>query len=217
MRNNQLIWAFLVIIFATGLGVKLGLEAPLLLISWMVGLAVGFVMQRSRICFTAAMRDLWLTGDVTQFRGLLALLVTATMGFLALQASAVLQGQEIPLKVSAAGVHVAVGAFLFGIGMVLASGCASGMLVRLGEGSVAHLVVVVFFIIGALGGARTFDWWQATFVSRAGKVYFPDALGWGKAVLLQLLLLVAIYGAAVWRAGHSGGRGVDAGHADISE
>lgn len=195
--RRQWLWAIAVLVGIIVFGLKLNSQSLLLAVAWLVGLGLGFVMQRSRVCFAAAFRNLWLLRDTAQFRGLWYLLLVASLGFFALQYSAFLAGGEVPLKVSAAGGYVAIGAFIFGVGMVLASGCASGMLVRLGEGSLSHLVVLICFIIGALAGARTIDWWEAAFPG-AGKVFFPKALGWGFALLLQLGLLVFIYSLVHW-------------------
>ncbi|WP_165859342.1 YeeE/YedE thiosulfate transporter family protein [Desulfofundulus salinus] len=196
--RKQWPWAISVFAGVIVFGLALKSQSSLLAVSWLVGLILGFVLQRSRLCLASAFRDLWLLRDAAQFRGLWYILLVASIGFFALQYSAFLAGKEVPLKVSPAGGYVAIGAFLFGVGMVLASGCASGMLVRLGEGSLSHLVVFICFIIGALGGARTIDWWEAAFPG-AVKVFFPKALGWGLALLLQLGLLVFIYLLVHWR------------------
>lgn len=41
--------------------------------------------------------------------------------------------------------NTVVGGIIFGIGMVIAGGCASGMLMRIGEGFEMHLITLVGF------------------------------------------------------------------------
>ena len=45
-----------------------------------------------------------------------------------------------------------IGAFIFGIGMVIAGGCASGTLMRVGEGFTMQILALFFFIVGSLWG-----------------------------------------------------------------
>ena len=66
---------------ALGFALVLGRVWAAAAIYWIVGLAFGFVLQRSRFCFTAAFRDLFLLGDGRMLRGVLAGLGVATVGF----------------------------------------------------------------------------------------------------------------------------------------
>jgi hypothetical protein len=88
------------------------------------------------------------------------------------------------------GVSVAVGACLFGVGMQLASGCASGTLVGLGEGFVKSVVVVVFFIMGATLAIqdRFYVWWMNWPQSK------PVQIQWWITVLICFVLFVVGYG-----------------------
>ena len=60
---------------------------------------------------------------------------------------------------SPVGVSVMVGAFIFGIGMQLGGGCASGTLYALGGGSTRMLVTLLFFIVGSVVGVTHLAWW----------------------------------------------------------
>jgi uncharacterized membrane protein YedE/YeeE len=53
------------------------------------------------------------------------------------------------------------GAFLFGLGMQLGGGCASGTLYTAGGGNTRMLVTLVFFIAGSALGAWHLPWWSA--------------------------------------------------------
>ncbi|WP_155718035.1 YeeE/YedE thiosulfate transporter family protein, partial [Pseudomonas fluorescens] len=63
--------------------------------------------------------------------------------------------------VAPAGVSVVFGAFIFGIGMQLGGGCASGTLFTVGGGNARMLVTLLFFICGSLIATHHVDWWFA--------------------------------------------------------
>ena len=48
---------------------------------WLMGMAFGFVLQRSRFCFTSAFRDLFLLRDGRVMKGVIAGMAVATVGF----------------------------------------------------------------------------------------------------------------------------------------
>src|SRR5215216_3673106 len=95
----------------------------LLAVFWLLGLAFGFVLQRSRFCFASAFRDLFLLGDARVMKGIIA-------GFAVLMARLLPEVRFGSLPPGATvlplGIHTLVGGVLFGIGMVLAGGCTSG-------------------------------------------------------------------------------------------
>jgi hypothetical protein len=58
-----------------------------------------------------------------------------------------------------AGVAVIIGAFIFGLGMQLGGGCASGTLYTSGGGNTRMLLTLMFFIIGATIAAYDSERW----------------------------------------------------------
>ncbi|MEW6565006.1 MAG: YeeE/YedE thiosulfate transporter family protein, partial [Spirochaetota bacterium] len=52
---------------------------------WMIGLALGYTLQRSRFCFTASMRDPVLTGSTELTKAVIIALALASLGYMALQ------------------------------------------------------------------------------------------------------------------------------------
>ena len=96
----------------------------------LVGILFGFAMQRGRFCMNSAIRDTVLLKDTTLLKSVGVAILVAMVGF-ALMAMANL------IKISPTpffwGANL-VGSFIFGIGMVLAGGCASGVTYRVGEG-----------------------------------------------------------------------------------
>ena len=163
-----------------------------------LGLSFGYILQRSRFCFTASMRDPYLTGGTTLTRAVLAAFAITTIGFTAIKYGYFKNGLPIPGMSYVVPISFAtiIGAFLFGIGMVIAGGCASGTLMRVGEGFTMQVLSLTFFIIGSLWGAHDFGWWKYHFISKGKAVFLPDVFGWFWAVVLQLLIILCLYIAA---------------------
>ena len=105
-----------------------------------------------RFCFTASMRDPMLTGSTTVTRSVLIAFALTSLGFWAIKYGAAQQGLPIPGQSFVVPVSFAtvIGAFMFGIGMVIAGGCASGTLMRVGEGFTMQIIALLFFIVGSL-------------------------------------------------------------------
>lgn len=181
-------------------------------IIWAIGLAFGYTLQRSRFCFTASMRDPVLTGSTALTKAVIMALAIASLGYMALQMKATGMGLEnlgtdalkdatkLPGHVRAVGVHTIIGGFIFGIGAVIAGGCASGTFMRMGEGFVQQWIAIVFFIIGSVIGAVLLPVFKASgFLYQNTSVYLPQALGgWLPAIIVQFGLLFALYVLADW-------------------
>lgn len=171
---------------------------PLLAVIWFLGIALGVVLQKSRFCFTASLRDPVLTGSTSLTRATIIAFAVATVGFAALQFTNLLKGGPIIGNVSPVGIHTAIGAFVFGIGAVISGGCASGTLMRMGEGFVMQWISIITFIIGSVLGAIHFGWWNDNFFKAAPKIYLPETLGWGGAFFGQLAVLAGLYVFLTW-------------------
>ncbi|MBB6216001.1 hypothetical protein HNQ80_002092 [Anaerosolibacter carboniphilus] len=194
---NQIPLGVGLLIAIIGIGFFIGKQQPKSALLWGLGVAAGFILQRSRFCFTASLRDPLLTGSTSLMKAVVIAIVTATVGFAALQFASVTEGGAIPGNISPVGIHTVVGAVLFGIGMVIAGGCASGTLMRVGEGFLMQMLSLIFFIIGSLWGAKDFGWWSSNFMSKEG-IFLPEILGWPLAIALQFILLLTIFITADW-------------------
>lgn len=193
-KKNQIPYGIALLVAIVVAGSLLTARGPNIGIAWIFGIAFGFVLQRSRFCFTASLRDPVLTGGTSLTKAVIIAFAVATAGFAAIQYSAVLKGAEkIPGFVSPVGIHVAIGATMFGMGMVIAGGCASGTLMRMGEGFAMQWMSIIGFMVGSLWGAHDFGWWQAHFFKGAPAIHLPSVLGWPAAVFGQLALLGALY------------------------
>ncbi len=178
---------------------------PSLAVFWLFGLAFGVVIQRSRFCFTSAFRDLFLLGDGRLAKGLIAGLFVGTLGFTLIMYKASPDASKIVGNVYPTGWHTLLGGLLFGTGMVLAGGCASGTLYRMGEGYVAQWIALIGMLVGSFLLALTWGWWWPNVVSRQPKVWFPQVLGWGGALGVTLVILGALYLLVLWWETRAGG------------
>lgn len=107
------------------------------------GFALGFVLHRSRFCFSRVFREPFMTGEGTMTKAMiLALALGIPVTSLLLQKETVDPYLAIPATF---WVGSLLGGLIFGIGMIFAGGCASGSLWRAGEGHLKLWVAVFFF------------------------------------------------------------------------
>ena len=152
-------------------------------IFWLVGITFGVIIQRSRFCFTAAFRDLFLLGQTRMIKGVLIGLAVCTVGFAMVMSNVYpnpgFGSPPADANVLPVGLSTLVAGTLFGIGMVLAGGCVSGSLSRMGEGYLASWV--------AIGGVMV------------GLFFLNREISYTGSVTLTLVLLVFIlYLAVLW-------------------
>lgn len=197
-KKNQLPIAIGLLILIIVLAMVFGQISKSLAIAWIFGVAFGVVLQKTRFCFTAAFRDPVLTGGTSLSKAVLLTIGIALVGFGVIQFFAVQAGKGVPGSVNPSGWHVAIGALMFGIGAVISGGCASGTLMRVGEGFMMQWLSLIFFVIGSLWGARDFGWWHKLLISSSPKVHLPSVLGWPLAFVLQLAVLGGLYFLADW-------------------
>ncbi len=194
-KKSQLKYALPLAVVLLGFGIYLATISPNLSFFWMTGICFGFILQRAGFCFTASMRDPYLTGGTSLTRAVLIAFAVTSIGFTAIKYGAYVQGLPIPGRgyVVPISLATAVGAFIFGIGMVIAGGCASGTLMRVGEGFHMQWLSLFFFIVGSLWGAHDFGWWHAHFMSKGVKIFMPDVFGWFGAITVQLLIIGILF------------------------
>lgn len=108
------------------------------------GLLLGFVMQRGRFCITGAFRDLYIAKNNKMFIALLIAITVQSVGFFALKEWG---GLSVEPAEKLAIIAVLVGAYLFGIGIVLAGGCATGTWYRAGEGLIGSWVALFTYML----------------------------------------------------------------------
>ena len=100
------------------------------LAAFVFGTTVGVLVQRSRWCNTAALRDAMLFKSYRNTKALLVAMMILTVGFTAM----ISFGNGNPMRFDV-GINQFVGLFLFGIGMVFAGACTVSSWVKTGYGN----------------------------------------------------------------------------------
>jgi uncharacterized membrane protein YedE/YeeE len=125
-----------------------GLTAQVLWASFVLALLFGAIAQHTRFCTMGAVADIVAMGDWTRMRMWLLAIATAMLGFNGMVALGWVQAaNSFYAGPQLLWLSNLLGGALFGVGMVLASGCGSKTLVRIGGGNLKSLVV--FFVLAA--------------------------------------------------------------------
>ena len=117
-----------------------------IVVGLIIGAIFGFILQRGRFCMNSAFRDILLLKEYKLAKAVAISLAVLMVGFAIFALSGVINLSPKPLKIWAA----IVGGLVFGVGMVLAGGCASGTTYRVGEGMMGSFVAAVGLTVGAL-------------------------------------------------------------------
>jgi len=123
------------------------LTAQVLWAAFILAVVFGVIAQRTHFCTMGAVSDIVNMGDWTRMRMWGMAIGVAMIGFYTLAAAGLID----PAKTLYADsrfiwLSALVGGLLFGFGMVLASGCGSKTLLRIGAGNLKS--VVVFVVMG---------------------------------------------------------------------
>jgi uncharacterized protein len=163
-----------------------------------LGGLLGLILYHASFGFTSAWRRLLINGDGRGLRAQLVMLALATMVFLPAISGGTLFGQPVVGAIAPVGISVAAGAFIFGIGMQLGGGCASGTLFAVGGGSTRVAVTLAGFIAGSVIATLHMPWWVAQ--PNIGSISLVRELGMAPAMIVQLTVFAAIAGASlVWQ------------------
>ncbi len=112
----------------------------------LIGAIFGFILQRGRFCMNSAFRDIILLKEFKLAKAVVVSLAVLMVGFAIFAFGEVIDLAPKPFKPWSA----IVGGSVFGIGMVLAAGCASGTTYRVGEGMMGSFVAAIGLTTGAL-------------------------------------------------------------------
>ncbi len=140
-------------IFFTEAGAGPGAKHAAIAVSLLAGLIVGALAQRTRLCMVGGIRDMLLFRESKLLLGFLAILVSALLTNLVLDAST----EAVFFKLSFEGQAIAhtdwlwnfLGMLLAGFACVLLGGCPLRQLVLSGEGNTDSVVTVLGLMIGA--------------------------------------------------------------------
>jgi uncharacterized membrane protein YedE/YeeE len=179
--------------------------------AFLFGSVVGLLVQRSRFCNTAALRDAILFKTFRNTKALLVAMMILTMGF----TTFLTFGDGNPMHFDV-GLNQVAGLFLFGIGMVLAGACTVSTWVKSGEGNVGAMWALLFTFVGMFLFSLVWsaNYWPPAPGSMTGQPNLEALqLGYSNAATLQekygipavvfgigqTLILLAIYRAILRR------------------
>ena len=119
-------------------------SSTVLWLAFAVAFAFGVIGQKTHFCTMGAVSDIVNMGDWSRMRMWLLAIGVAILGAGALHASGQIDlGKSIYRTPNFTWLSYIVGGATFGVGMVLASGCGSKTLIRIGGGNLKSLVVFV--------------------------------------------------------------------------
>lgn len=129
-----------------------GLVRTVLWAAFGLSVLFGAIVQRTQFCTMGAVADVVNMGDWTRLRMWALAIGVAMLGFNGMVALGWIQARHsVYAEPQLLWLSHALGGLLFGFGMVLASGCGSKALVRIGGGSLKALVV--FAVLGLVSYA----------------------------------------------------------------
>ena len=127
---------------------------------FLVGIGAGMVLYHAAFGFTSAWREVVNTGRGAGLRAQMLMLAVTVLIFTPLIAQGELFGVGLRGSVAPLSAAVICGAFLFGLGMQLGGGCASGTLFTVGGGNSRMFITLMAFISGSLLGTWQWHLWQ---------------------------------------------------------
>jgi uncharacterized membrane protein YedE/YeeE len=157
---------------------------------FVVGALLGISLYHAAFGFTSAWRVFIADGRGAGLRAQMLMLAVGVALFFPALANGSLFGNPVTGLVSPAGTSVIVGAFIFGIGMQLGGGCASGTLYTVGGGSTRMLVTLFFFIVGSVIATAYMPFW--TSLPQLQPISLVKTLGLAPALLLNWIVFAAI-------------------------
>ncbi|BBE31456.1 transporter [Tepiditoga spiralis] len=167
-----------------------------------IGLIFGVILQKGRVCFNSAFRDVLMFKDNYLMKLAALTLALESIVFVLFAQFGWMTMNPKPLNW---GANI-VGGFIFGLGMVLAGGCASGVTYRVGEGMTTAWFAAVFYgLTGYATKHGAFNWWLKLFgqsiKTTNDSQYFVEKSGPTLSSVLHLnqWIVVAIFvGLMLW-------------------
>ncbi len=156
-----------------------------------VGLMLGVVLYQAAFGFTSAWRVFISEGRTAGLRAQLLMLAVDCLLFFPALGAGTLFGHPVAGSVAPLNVSLVVGAFLFGIGMQLGGGCASGTLFAVGGGSAGMLPTLLFFMVGSMIGLAHQPFWTA--LPGLPPVSLVQSFGWPVALAGNLMVFGVIW------------------------
>jgi uncharacterized membrane protein YedE/YeeE len=157
----------------------------------LISTAIGFVIHRMRFCMVNIFREPLFSGDITMAKKFALSLFLVSCGLLFIK----MRGLKDPL----ANVYPTffegslIGGIIFGFGMMIAGGCAVGVLWRMAEGEIKQLIVVFFFALTYTVFRYYFDYvWKVWDKGILGvPIFLPNLFGYaGSFIIISIIIFL---------------------------
>lgn len=179
------------------------IESAVVLLGLAIGVAMGWISRFSNFCTMGAISDWRASGDASRLRMWLLAIAAAIAATQAMHVSGVIEIKDSFYTASRLmWLSNITGGLVFGFGMVLASGCGSRTLVRIGGGSLKAMVVFLVMAVFAYMTMRgIFAVLRVNTIERASVMLatpqdLPSIMGAHRGLVAALIvaaLLVAIF------------------------
>jgi uncharacterized protein len=156
-----------------------------------VGGLIGFTLFRASFGFSAAFRSLIEERNPYAFRAHAIMIGVASAAFLPLIVAGELFGFKFFGPATTIGPSFMLGALMFGIGMQIGGGCASGTLFGLGGGNLKLGGTLFGFILGSAVGASHMEYWWS--LPAIEPLVIQNAYGLWPALAIQATLLGGMF------------------------
>ena len=190
-------------------GLYLGHSVAKLPVYLVAGLLIGYALTRSRFGFAGGVKRTFYRGESSLAVAIILLFTITAIVNVGIQWAAASHGalpawevtnatqSVIPgtQNVRSGNLSVIIGAFLFGMGMIMAGGCASGTLTDFGEGEGHAWLALPFFVLFAAPGQYLGYQLDQSAIGQVGvTMWLPQYLGYGGAIAVTLALMLLLYG-----------------------
>ncbi len=161
-----------------------------------IGGALGIALYHGAFGFTSAYRRAFVTRDMGGLRAHIVMVGLAMVMFAPVLAEGRALGHGVAGALAPTDMRVVAGAYLFGLGMQISGGCASGTLFSLGGGALRMVLTLAAFCGGGFWATFHFPFWNA--LPGLGTVALNQQLGWPGALAVSF----GVLGFAWWGLGH---------------
>ncbi|KRM44524.1 YeeE/YedE family protein [Lentilactobacillus parafarraginis] len=208
LSKRQPLIGLLVLVLMIGWGEYLHIIDGNLPVYLVAGLMIGYVLTRSRFGFAGGVKRTFYRGEGSLATAIIILLAVTAIVNVGIQWFAASKGALPAWKITNPGqsiipgtqnvrignISVMLGGFLFGMGMLMAGGCASGTLSDFGEGEGHAWMAFPFFVLFAAPGQYIGYQLDNTAIGKVGiNAWLPQYVGYGGAIALTLGMMLILY------------------------
>jgi uncharacterized protein len=194
-RSHISVWVATIFLILGTFGAYhyVGINQALLFI---IGGALGMTLYHSSFGFTSSWRVFIKERRGRGLRAQMIMLAFAVLLFFPALGAGELFGNPVKGNINPVSMSVMIGAFIFGIGMQLGGGCASGTLYTVGAGSARMVITLIFFCLGSLIATSHIQWWFD--LPHFAPISLVESFGVAPALLLNFVLFAAIAALTVY-------------------